>query len=288
MGEEIANRPLDDIPVTALSRTIASKSTFALTANEHCLFDVPYEFGDDLFWFECFMTVINGKRNSSPHVFVMISDITRRKEMDIQILKAKRELESTIDSLPIAMAVCGGDFRIRRVNKALAGLLGVPPREIIGNICYEMLHKARHPFDFCPLIRGGEVKYPYIFMEKGWTGNCFSSVSPMDGEYTCCSYIIYNLAADDAVRKNHFLQVQKTRMARSGHQKEEFPPSIPLSRREKEVLKMIVSGKSNKDISERLFISVKTVETHRARIMKKLGVHKSTSMIVKALEYNLV
>ncbi|MBW2000755.1 MAG: response regulator transcription factor, partial [Deltaproteobacteria bacterium] len=44
-----------------------------------------------------------------------------------------------------------------------------------------------------------------------------------------------------------------------------------LTTREKEVLKLIAEGKSNKAIAQMLFISVRTVEHHRASIMKKLN-----------------
>jgi two-component system response regulator FixJ len=45
-----------------------------------------------------------------------------------------------------------------------------------------------------------------------------------------------------------------------------------LSRREADVLEQIVCGKQNREIAEALYISVKTVEFHRANIRKKLGV----------------
>lgn len=46
---------------------------------------------------------------------------------------------------------------------------------------------------------------------------------------------------------------------------------VLLSNREKEVLKLIASGFSNKEIANRLNISIKTVETHRSRLMEKLN-----------------
>jgi two-component system response regulator NreC len=46
--------------------------------------------------------------------------------------------------------------------------------------------------------------------------------------------------------------------------------SHPLSEREKEVLTLIAQGYTNKEVSKKLYISIKTVETHRARIMEKL------------------
>jgi DNA-binding NarL/FixJ family response regulator len=57
-------------------------------------------------------------------------------------------------------------------------------------------------------------------------------------------------------------------------------PSEPLSLREREVLKLIAEGKSNKEIGDLLFISVRTVESHRAAIIGKLKI-KSTADLVK-------
>jgi DNA-binding NarL/FixJ family response regulator len=56
--------------------------------------------------------------------------------------------------------------------------------------------------------------------------------------------------------------------------------SEPLSSREKEILKLIADGKSNKEIAELLSVSVRTIESHRASILDKLSL-KSTADIVK-------
>ena len=53
-----------------------------------------------------------------------------------------------------------------------------------------------------------------------------------------------------------------------------------LTIREREVLKLIAEGISNKEIGDRLFISVRTVENHRANIMRKLNI-KSTANLIK-------
>jgi DNA-binding NarL/FixJ family response regulator len=58
-----------------------------------------------------------------------------------------------------------------------------------------------------------------------------------------------------------------------------------LSAREREVFDLLVSGHSNQEVSKRLFISVKTVETHRMRIMKKLGVHNIGDLIRIAVRH---
>jgi DNA-binding NarL/FixJ family response regulator len=61
-----------------------------------------------------------------------------------------------------------------------------------------------------------------------------------------------------------------------------------LSKREIEILKLIVNGSSNKEIGDILFISPKTVETHRNNIMKKLDVHNTASLVKKAIKSGLV
>ena len=53
----------------------------------------------------------------------------------------------------------------------------------------------------------------------------------------------------------------------------------PLSSREKDVIKLITKGKSNKIIAETLFISVRTVESHRANIMKKLQLNNTADLV---------
>jgi PAS domain S-box-containing protein len=61
-----------------------------------------------------------------------------------------------------------------------------------------------------------------------------------------------------------------------------------LTKREAEILKLIASGLSNRQIAERLFISGKTVATHRARIMSKLDVHKTSALVKYAVKSGLL
>jgi len=52
-----------------------------------------------------------------------------------------------------------------------------------------------------------------------------------------------------------------------------------LSAREREIFDLVVAGHGNQRIAAELFISVKTVETHRARINRKLGVHSGVELV---------
>jgi DNA-binding NarL/FixJ family response regulator len=66
------------------------------------------------------------------------------------------------------------------------------------------------------------------------------------------------------------------------------PPAEPLSRREKEILQLIAKGKSNKEIGETLFISVRTVESHRASILRKLNLKNTADLVTHAIQKGYV
>ncbi|MBW2195756.1 MAG: response regulator transcription factor [Deltaproteobacteria bacterium] len=60
-----------------------------------------------------------------------------------------------------------------------------------------------------------------------------------------------------------------------------------LTKRERQVLKLIGEGHKNKDIADYLCISAKTVEKHRANLMKKLDLHNASAMTAYAIEKGL-
>ena len=70
----------------------------------------------------------------------------------------------------------------------------------------------------------------------------------------------------------------------------EPPPGPPddLSEREVEVLRLIALGHTNAEIGEQLFLSVRTVETHRAHIQQKLGLSTRAELVRYALAHGLI
>ncbi|MDM1556885.1 response regulator transcription factor [Chryseobacterium indologenes] len=71
-------------------------------------------------------------------------------------------------------------------------------------------------------------------------------------------------------------------------EKRNFHIRDPLTRREMEILKLICDGFSSKDISEKLFISINTVETHRKKILLKLNVKNTAGVVKYAIENHIV
>jgi DNA-binding NarL/FixJ family response regulator len=66
------------------------------------------------------------------------------------------------------------------------------------------------------------------------------------------------------------------------------PPGGALTPREREVLQLLAEGKSNKEVASALDISVMTVETHRANIMHKLGVHSIAELVRYAVRQKMI
>jgi len=61
-----------------------------------------------------------------------------------------------------------------------------------------------------------------------------------------------------------------------------------LSDREREIFQLIAEGKVNKEIAALLFISLSTVETHRARIMEKLDLHSAAEIVLYAVRRGVI
>ncbi len=68
----------------------------------------------------------------------------------------------------------------------------------------------------------------------------------------------------------------------------EKSPLELLSAREREILKLVLEGKSSAEIGKQLFLSAKTVETYRSRMMRKLGVSDLPGLVKFAIQHGLI
>jgi DNA-binding NarL/FixJ family response regulator len=73
-----------------------------------------------------------------------------------------------------------------------------------------------------------------------------------------------------------------------GPKKRERKLAVGLTNRENEVLELIASGKSNQEVAEALFISIKTVETHKSNILEKLGLKNTAELVKYAIKNNII
>jgi DNA-binding NarL/FixJ family response regulator len=77
---------------------------------------------------------------------------------------------------------------------------------------------------------------------------------------------------------------------KEGRMRSELPTSLRdrLTSREREIVQLLAEGKSSKEVASSLCISVKTAETHRANIMRKLQLHTVSELVRYAVRNQIV
>jgi DNA-binding NarL/FixJ family response regulator len=108
-------------------------------------------------------------------------------------------------------------------------------------------------------------------------------------------YVLKSQVADDLVhaiqevrRGSVYLSPGISRAVVDAYLSKSCASTDPLSSRERQVLQLVGEGKSTKDIALQLGISVKTAESHRTRLMRKLDIHETASLVRYALRRGLI
>jgi len=113
-------------------------------------------------------------------------------------------------------------------------------------------------------------------------------------------YLLKDSAADDLIQavsevargKSFFspmiARVMLDEYVRQGKDKVISDPYESLSQREREIVQLIAEAKTNKEIAHLLKISPTTVETHRAHIMEKLGLHSAAEIVLFAVRRGVI
>lgn len=95
-------------------------------------------------------------------------------------------------------------------------------------------------------------------------------------------------AIREASRGGVYLSPEVSRAVIHAYQNKTELASDPLSARERQVLQLIAEGKTTKEVAGVLNISVKTAETHRTRIMEKLDIHETASLVRYAIRRGVI
>jgi two-component system response regulator NreC len=108
-------------------------------------------------------------------------------------------------------------------------------------------------------------------------------------------YVIKTQAASDLVqairevnRGAVYLSPSISRTVIDAYLSKSETPADPLTPREREVLQLVAEGKTTKEIACLLDLSVKTAETHRTKIMRKLEIHQTAGLVRYAIRRGLV
>jgi two-component system response regulator NreC len=95
-------------------------------------------------------------------------------------------------------------------------------------------------------------------------------------------------AIREASRGAVYLSPSVSRAAVQAYLDKSDLPKDPLTPREREVLQLIAEGKTTKEIAQMLSMSAKTAESHRGRIMEKLGIHNTAGLVRYSIRHGVI
>jgi two-component system, NarL family, response regulator NreC len=108
-------------------------------------------------------------------------------------------------------------------------------------------------------------------------------------------YVLKSQAASDLLeairqvsRGQVYLSPGVSRAVMDAYQGKSARPKEQLTSRERQVLQLIAEGKSTKEVATLLHISVKTAESHRTRLMQKLDIHETATLVRYAIRRGIV
>jgi len=131
-----------------------------------------------------------------------------------------------------------------------------------------------------------EDRFVIHMLEKGVQGYLLKDTSPDEVEKAIRRVIEEGFYYNDFVSKAMHRKMTNRQPNKHPH----FPNScnVALSLREKEVLQLICDGLSTTEISDKLFISVRTVEGHRLRVLEKTGTKSTAAAVAFAYKNGLL
>jgi len=187
------------------------------------------------------------------------------------------------------------DFQM--VGSALTGELGM---QMLNDLPVDVLLldinlPGLNGIEVCKIIRASNTKLKIIALSMLKD----SSLIKMMLKNGADGYVLKNSGRDEMVTAIQTVMEGKKYLDQEvndiiissitgGATSEKNSPFPSLSRREKEVLSLILDELITKEIAEKLFISVGTVETHRRNMLAKVGARNTAGLVRIAIEYGLV
>jgi PAS domain S-box-containing protein len=210
-------------------------------------------------------------------------------EMETELLRRKgqeREGEAQFrlltDAAPFMVWMCGGDALRTYFNKSWLDFRGRALEDELGNGWIEgvQLEDRDHCLETYLKSFGSRQHYHVQYRLQRTTGDfCWVEESGVprltpDGEFAGYIGVAHDLSERRRMPVRPDEDVVRLVFA--------------LTERERQVLVLIAAGKSTKEAAAALGISYKTADSHRSRILEKLGVHETASMVRYAIRAGLI
>lgn len=209
-----------------------------------------------------------------------------------------------IDNTADGAFVVDYSLRISAWNRAAGDLFGFTPSEVVGLPCHaviggrddggnllckqgcEPLRRAQEGdlspnFNICTRTKAGQMRWLNVSIlvippSLGTEGHLVHFFRLIDRQQRLEEFVRQTLSEGAKLSANGLLPAQPP------------SPSLPLTSRELEVLRLLGSGARMKEIAHTLCISLATVRTHSQNILKKLGVHSKLQAVLHAVRHRFL
>ncbi len=190
-------------------------------------------------------------------------------------------LNSNKDFKVVAEASNGKEFiDIIDVIPVDVVLLDISMPEMNGIEAAEIVLNKQPDLKIITLSMYGDEGYYYKMLEVGVSGFLLKE-SNIDEVYTA----LYNVIEGKSYFSQELLQNLINNMKNPNEKSDEIKN---LSKREKEIISLICQGLSNIEIADKLFLSKRTIEKHRANILNKTNSKNTASLVMFAIKNNIV
>jgi len=194
----------------------------------------------------------------------------------------EERLYNFVDTLPVMVWVAGTDALCTFFNRAWLEFRGRSMDEEAGNGWTEGLHPDDRDLCLETYLKAFTARIPFRVQYR---------LQRSGGGYTW----VEDSGVPRTAHTGDFAGFVGTAIDISDRKRNYFTPDeesvrlvFSLTERERQVLVLIADGKSTKEAAARLGISYKTADSHRSRILEKLGVHETASMVRYAIRAGLV
>jgi two-component system, NarL family, response regulator NreC len=219
--------------------------------------------------------------NDKQRIRVIVADdhvIVRRGI--VSLLSLNKDFEVVGEAANGRIAV---DLALQKLPDVI--LMDISMPELSGLEATRIIKKKLPDAKILVLSAFDNEEYVIQILQSGANGYLLKNVSP-DDIYAAVKAVNDGLAFFSPTISKIVLEGYVKRNPPGAGAKTEAAHPVstgPLTVREKEILQLVAEGKSHQQIADLLYISVRTVDTHRNNIMKKLNLHDTASLVTYAL-----
>jgi PAS domain S-box-containing protein len=203
-------------------------------------------------------------------------DAHRQREAE-----AEQRFRDVLDVSPVMIWMADGDAMCTFFNRAWLEFRGRAMEQETGNGWTEGLHPDDRDICLEGYLKAFTARQPFRMqyrLQRSSGEYCWVEGSGMP-RFDCGRFTGFiGTVADVSDRRRHYFTPDE----------ESMRMVFALTERERQVLVLIAEGNSTKAAAEKLGISYKTADSHRSRILEKLGVHETASMVRYAIRAGLI